>query len=218
MRPHVGTQPHQYDTPVRLPSTGAARPEGLAARGRDAAHAVGPYQDQLGPPRQGRPAQQQPERKQRDGRRPLAGNGALADEQRADEKQALIAAAHREGGRRHPAKRSWMARAHSVFQHRHSPSQKRASPVGDADASQVNALAKHVSLARASDWNPRPSSPNDLVSSVRPERLPPFRSRHTSWDRSLGRPMLNARLPIASNRPLTVAAGRADTRYAWNGS
>ena len=23
VRPHVGTQPHQYDTPVRLPSTGA---------------------------------------------------------------------------------------------------------------------------------------------------------------------------------------------------
>ncbi len=82
--------------------------EGSGAGGGDAADPVGRHQHQLGPAGRGRIAQQQAHDQQRDRRTALSRDVALAHEQRGDEKQALVAAAHRQRGRPEPSQPAWM--------------------------------------------------------------------------------------------------------------
>ncbi len=96
--------------PCQVGEHRAVGPEGLGAGRGDAADPVGVHQDQLGPAGRCRPAEQQPEGEQRHGGAALAEDIALADEQRADQEQALVAAAHRHGGGADPADRPRMRR------------------------------------------------------------------------------------------------------------
>src|SRR5262245_5314517 len=66
----------------------------------NAADPPGIHQDERGPRWRRSPGEQQTYNQQRNGGAALSGNLALAREQRRDEEQALIAAAHGQSGRR----------------------------------------------------------------------------------------------------------------------
>jgi hypothetical protein len=85
----------------------------LGAGGGDAADPVRPHEDQFGPRRRRGPAEQDADDEQRHRRAPLAQDGALADEQRRDDEDHLIAAAHGEGGRPDPPEHSGVRRGRS---------------------------------------------------------------------------------------------------------
>ncbi len=82
---------------------GVVGPEGLGAGRRNAADAVGPHQHELGPGRRRGPAEKNPGDEQRHRGAALPENGALAHEQRRDQEDHLIAAAHGERGCTEPA-------------------------------------------------------------------------------------------------------------------
>ena len=82
--------------------------KGLATGGGNAADAGGPHQHQFGPAGRGGPAQQQAHDQQGHGGAALAQDVALAGKQRGDQKQALVAAAHGQGGGAHPTQRARM--------------------------------------------------------------------------------------------------------------
>lgn len=90
---------------------------------------LGIHEDELGPPRGRSPAEHQAEDQQRNGCAALAGDLALAGKQRRNEKQALVAAAHGQGGGGYPTEgagmigRPWMGvavRTPRVLQSLHS--------------------------------------------------------------------------------------------------
>ena len=89
---------------------GVVRPEGFRAGGRDAADAIGPHQHQLGPRWRRGPAEQHADDEQRHRRAALSENVSLADEQRRDDENHLVAAAHGQGGGANPAKHAWVRR------------------------------------------------------------------------------------------------------------
>ena len=86
----------------------AIGPEGFRAGGGNAADPVWPHQDELGPSRRGGPAQKDADDEQGNSRAALSKDVSLADEKRSNQKNHLIAAAHRQGGGADPSDRSWM--------------------------------------------------------------------------------------------------------------
>ena len=107
----------------------AVRPEGLGAGGGDAADAVRPHQDQLGPSRRRGPAEEDADDQQGNCGAALPENGALADEQRRDQEDHLVAAAHGKRGRAKPTEHPWMGRRNAVLARRrtHEPKFSRVS-------------------------------------------------------------------------------------------
>lgn len=131
-----GQPARRYPTPP-VASAGQHRedgiigPEGLRARARDAAHTIGPHEDKLGPRRRRGPAEQNANDEQRHRRAALAEDCALADEQRRDDEDHLIAAAHGQGGCAHPAQhaRVWRRRNDTVCRRSHFDAPPGASRV-----------------------------------------------------------------------------------------
>src|SRR5205085_8007988 len=76
---------------------GAVRAESFGARGGDAADAIGPHQDELGPTGRGSPGEEHAQDEQGHG------GTALAEDEGRHQEEALVAPAHGQGGRAQPA-------------------------------------------------------------------------------------------------------------------
>src|SRR5581483_2568166 len=82
---------------------GVIRPERFGAGGRDAADAIRPHEHELGPRGGRRPAEKDAEGEKRNGGAALTENRSLTDEQRSDQEDHLVAAAHGERSGAEPA-------------------------------------------------------------------------------------------------------------------
>ena len=82
--------------------------KGLRAGRRDPSDPLRVHEDELGPPRRGSPREQESDDQQRNCGAALARDIALSGEQRGDQEEALVAAAHGERGGGDPTKRAGM--------------------------------------------------------------------------------------------------------------
>ena len=144
---------------------GAIGPECFSAGGRNASDPVRPHQDELGPGRRGGPAQEDADNEQGNGGTALPEDVALADEEGGNQKDHLIAAAHRQGGGANPTYSSWMralaavepacSNVNSFFPVRSRP--WRSVPTFSVDGVRPCPKRKWTALARGGEheWAPK---------------------------------------------------------------